>query len=173
MLWSIFRRWRLPEHPLKEPSDDAWQHLADLYRVAFYLIGDQGIAEELIESVYACPCRNRGALPNGQRLKEEMLRFLLSRAERIPPIHSKADQSIELASLSKLPYRLRMPLVLDAIGMDANEIASLTGLGVLEVIARQRIGWDLFAEAFSEQSPPDVSSNPGAFQCFRHSVTSC
>jgi DNA-directed RNA polymerase specialized sigma24 family protein len=142
MLWSMFRRRRL--------ADEAWRHLADLYRVAFFLVGDQSIAEELIENVYAYVHRNRRAMANDKRLRTEMVRLLLSRAESIPPIHPEAGQSSELAALSRLPYPLRMPLVLDAIGMDAEEIAAATGLGALEVIARQQIGWDLLCEAFSD-----------------------
>jgi hypothetical protein len=57
--------------------------------------------------------------------------------------------------------------------MEVDEIAAAMGLGAVEVIARQRIGWDLFHEAFIAQGPPAVSSRQHAFQYLRHSVTSC
>jgi hypothetical protein len=171
MLSSIFRRWSGTGHPLRAPSDEMFQHLADLYRVAFFLMGDQGTAVELIESVYSYVHRNR--LPNAKGLRAEMVKLLLSKTEGISHIHPNAAPSIELAALSTLPYPFRIPLVLDAIGMEVDEIAAAMGLDAAEVIVRQRIGWDLFREAFSAQSPAPVSRRCCTFEYFQHSVTLC
>src|SRR6266511_3513868 len=163
MFSSILQRWR-------GKKDQAWKHLGDLYRAAFFLLGDRSAAEGLVERAYLDLWKKSGKRRNVTSLKTDLLRCLLAAAEHAPRVVDRAESDAlrapVVACLFELPPELRTVIVLDVIDLDVVEIAAVIGIPAEAVLARQRAGWDLLIASLGRRSPAAEPPHAGLSTLF-------
>ena len=178
-MFSLFpSSWRgFTKEGTRTFADQALIHLPDLYRVAFFLLGNRSAAEEMVEKVYL-QSRNHGEREGHvTNLRLDLLHRLLAAAgeDLLCPPNWKdigtADAAVN--GLFRIPRILRGVVILDLIGLEVAEMAAVIGLPVAITLARQRAAWEALFQACAEQDTSGGVPPAVAIHSLRYRFTSC
>jgi DNA-directed RNA polymerase specialized sigma24 family protein len=139
-MWSFLRLRLWRRTGSARSRGQALGCLPDLYRIAYFLVGNQPAAEEMVESTYEKAWREHVA---GRRIgnwRLHLLRALLEQAERLTlaGIDLEPEKTPPLWEvLSKLEFQSRIIILLDALDIPAEQIARIANSP--EALAAQRI----------------------------------
>jgi hypothetical protein len=157
MFTSMWRRWSaFRNHKARDFEHAVQKSLDDLYRVAFFLSGDEQVAKHLVVRAYGVLCNERERHGRIDEIRTHLLRRVVALAEEVPRITAlkgvRATRTPETACLFRLPKALRIVVVLDVLGMKAEAIAEVIGVPIATVRTRQQAGWDLLCAAWAEKA---------------------
>jgi len=151
--------------------------LADVYRVAFFLLGNQRAAADAVERAYLEFGQTGGQHGRGLSLRADLLRRLLAAAEQVRRAPGRREPSAaispEAGCLFRVPRALRTAVILDAIGLEVEEIAEVTGLPAAAVLHRLQAGWDSYFAASSEGALPARLPRAHVLRCLLNTATLC
>lgn len=113
---------------LLRPQEQAIACLRDVYRVAYFLLGSQLQAEELVEAAYAEVWRRHSRVERVVHWRVDLLQSLLDLAgtRQFSGIERRPEEVPAFwGALSKLDFSARVMVLLEALDLPVKQIAGI------------------------------------------------